>query len=247
MSVRRATAIRHVHFEDLGTFEPLLREQGFEIRYVDAVTDDLQAIDLDDSHLVFVLGGPIGVYEDALYPFIVDELALIERRLAAGRPIVGICLGAQLMARALGARVYASGVKEIGWSPLTLTEAGRNGPLGRLADVPVLHWHGDTFDLPEGATHLASTPLCRNQAFAYGATALGLQFHVEADGANFAHWLVGHAAEIAGAGLSVTSLRADTAELAPACAAQARLFLLEWLDQIGIAKAESSTRMRAAG
>lgn len=247
MTVRRATAIRHVHFEDLGTFEPLLRERGFEIRYIDAATDDLRAINLGDSDLVFALGGPISVYEDALYPFINDELALIERRLAAGRPIVGICLGAQMIARALGARVYASGIKEIGWSPLTLTEAGRNGPLGRLAHTQVLNWHGDTFDLPVGATHLASTPLCRNQGFAYSAAALGLQFHLEADGRNFAHWLVGHAAEIAGAGLSVASLRADTAELAPACAARARLFLLEWLDQIDLAKAESSMRMRAAG
>ncbi len=229
--MKRAIAMRHVPFEDLGTFEPALRERGFAVTYVDATTDDLGAIAAAEPDLLAVLGGPIGAYEENLYPFLVNELALIEQRLAADLPILGICLGAQLMARALGARVYSSGVKEIGLSPLSLTDAGTDGALRHLDDVSVLHWHGDTFDLPEGTRHLASTPLCRNQAFSRGAAALGLQFHIEASAKQLERWFVGHAVEIAHAGLSVASLRAETAKYAAACAAPARQCLDQWLDQ----------------
>jgi GMP synthase-like glutamine amidotransferase len=129
--------------------------------------------------LLVCLGGPIGAYEEAAYPFLRDELALIERRLAAARPTLGICLGAQLMARALGARIYPAPAKEIGWGEVRLSEAGQKGPLRHFAGVPVLHWHGDTFDLPKGAELLASTVLCANQAFAFGRYALAFQFHPE--------------------------------------------------------------------
>ena len=242
--MKRAIAIRHVHFEDLGSFEPVLRARGYTTQYIDATNDDLGAVELDRADLVAVLGGPIGAYEEAIYPFLVDELALIERRLASGRPIIGICLGAQLMARALGAKVYPSGVKEIGWSPLSLTEAGQQSPLRHLEGGSVLHWHGDTFDLPDGAVHLASTPLCRNQAFSRGATALGLQFHIEAGGPQIERWLVGHAVELAHAGLSVVALREATAKLASSCTERARQCFSEWLDQVG--GAEATTERVAA-
>jgi GMP synthase (glutamine-hydrolysing) len=224
---RTVVAIRHVHFEDLGAFGPELEAAGFTIQYRDAGIDDLRA--MPDADLLVVLGGPIGAYEDDLYPFLAEEIALLERRLASGRPTLGICLGAQLMARALGARVYPGPAKEIGWAPLTLAEAGASGPLRHLGDAPMLHWHGDTFDLPDGATRLASTPICANQAFARGASALAFQFHPEADGAGFERWLIGHAAEIAQAGLSPRALRADTQRFAAEAGARGRRCLRDWL------------------
>src|ERR1700731_1376710 len=118
-------AVRHVAFEDLGLLGPLLAERGYDIRYHDAGIDRFDVDTLVAPDLVIVLGGPIGVYETETYPFIAGEVAAITRRLEADKPILGICLGAQLMAAALGARVAPGPVKEIGWASLTLTDAGR--------------------------------------------------------------------------------------------------------------------------
>jgi len=215
---RIAIAIRHVPFEDLGTFEGVLAERGYAIAYREAGVDDLAAIDPLGPDLLVVLGGPIGAYEEAEYPFVLDEVRLLERRLAADRPTLGICLGAQMMVRALGAKVYPGGRKEIGWAPLKLTEAGRQSSLRFLAaeETAVLHWHGDTFDLPEGATRLASSDVYENQAFAWGRNGLALQFHVEVTACGLERWFIGHACEIAGmASVSVTQLRRDTTCWAP--------------------------------
>ncbi len=232
--MKNVVAIQHVAFEHLGSLEAVLREQGYAVHYLPAWSAGLAAqVQQLSPDLLVVLGGPIGVYEDHLYPFLRVEKALLKQRLAAGLPTLGICLGAQLMAAALGGEVYASGAKEIGWSPLTLTEAGRDSPLrflsGELADV--LHWHGDTFTLPPGAVHLASTPVCLNQAFAWGAHALGLQFHLEAQGDQIEHWLVGHACEIAGAGVDVEALRRGAQRHGAALEEQARRFFGAWLAQ----------------
>ena len=141
------------------------------------------------------------------------------------------------MARALGAGVYKAPVKEIGWFPLTLTEAGSASPLRHL-DGPktaVLHWHGDTFDLPDGAERLASTENCLNQAFSWGKSALALQFHAETMGRSLETWFVGHTGEIAATpGISVAGLRADTARWTPVLEPLARRFFKEWLNAAGL-------------
>jgi GMP synthase (glutamine-hydrolysing) len=223
-------AIRHVHFEDLGAFDDVLRRHGYAVRYCDACIDDIGVVDPLAPDLIVVLGGPIGTYQELTYPFLGQELALLERRLTAARPTLGICLGAQLMARALGARVYPGRAKEIGWAELQLSEAGRTGSLRHFAGVPVLHWHGDTFDLPEGARLLASTEMCPNQAFSLGRHALACQFHPEITANGFERWLIGHAVEIAGTqAISPGLLRRDTERFAPQAAPRGEACLSEWL------------------
>jgi len=231
MSMKTAAVIRHVHFEDLGSFEEPLTRAGYEVRYYDVGLRGLPALDSFANGLVIVLGAPVGAYEEDKYPFLSEELNLLTTRIAAGRPTFGICLGAQLVARALGARVYPSGVKEIGWGPVDLTDAAASTPLRHLARTPVLHWHGDTFDLPQRAVHLASTAMCRNQAFSSGSNVLCVQFHPEVDPtAGIEPWLVGHAAELAGAGINPRDLRDSANAAGASLPAKARKMFEEWLE-----------------
>lgn len=230
-----AAVIRHVHFEDLGAFEPILSQRGFAIRYYEAGIHDLETPGLRECDLLIVLGAPIGAYEEDRYPFLKEEISNIENRLNRELPLLGICLGAQLIARALGSRVYPGPAKEIGWAPIALTPAGKQSCARHLDGGPVLHWHGDTFDLPNGAELLASTPVCQNQAFRRGNATLAFQFHPEASGDHFDRWLIGHACEIGAVpGLSVNTLRADTQRLAPEAARRGQQCFSEWLDGLAL-------------
>src|SRR5262249_50632611 len=154
---------------------------GYDIQYIQAGVDHIDAAQLVEPSLLVILGGPIGVYETDAYPFIRDEIAAIKARLAAGGPMLGICLGAQLMASAMGARVAPGPAKEIGWAPITLTDSGTKSVLVPLAEAPVLHWHGDNSELPDGCTRLAFTDRCPVQAFYRAPHQLGLQFHLETE------------------------------------------------------------------
>jgi len=237
---KKAWAITHVTFEDLGSFGHILAEAGFDLEYVNAATDDLDVIKPESDDLLIVLGGPISVNDAAEYPFIETELEILSRRLAADKPTLGICLGAQLMARALGAKVYPGQQKEIGWSPIHLTDAGSRSALRHLVgnDVCVLHWHGETFDLPDDAVHLASSALYSNQAFSYG-NALALQFHPEVTAHGLEQWYVGHTGEIHQTdGISVHQLRDDSARFADTLQARAYLFLVEWVEEVFAAQSE---------
>lgn len=229
--LKTVVVIRHVHFEDLGTFEAVLTGSGYRIYYYDLGVHELWTLDPPLADLLVVLGGPVGVYETDAYPFLAEERQILEARLEAGRPTLGICLGAQQIAATLGAKVAPSGIKEIGFSELALTDAGRVGPLRHLEGVSVLHWHGDVFQTPEGAENLATTALCETQGFALGRNVLGLQFHPEVDAcAGIERWLVGHAAELASAGIDPRGLREDACRLGPALRDAARKMLTEWLE-----------------
>lgn len=232
-TLKTAVAIRHVHFEDLGTFEAVLTAAGYRIHYYDLGVHELWTLDPPLADLLVVLGGPVGVYETEAYPFLAEERQILEARLAADRPTLGICLGAQQIAATLGAKVAPTGVKEIGFSELTLTDAGRVGPLRHLEGVSVLHWHGDAFQIPEGAENLATTALRATQGFALGRNVLGLQFHPEVDAcAGIERWLVGHATELAGAGIDPRALREDAVRFGPALRDASRRMLTEWLQGV---------------
>ncbi|TDA68706.1 MAG: type 1 glutamine amidotransferase [Clostridia bacterium] len=178
----RALVIQNIAIEGPGTLGPALERAGWqlEVRQMDRPGASLPQ-DLRPYQALVVLGGPMGADDHDQYPYLAVVKQTIREAVARGLPVLGICLGAQLIARALGAEVYRNPVQEIGWFTLRLTPAGRRSPLfaGLPEEFPVFQWHADTFDLPPGATHLASTPTCPNQAFALGARVFGLQFHLE--------------------------------------------------------------------
>lgn len=229
-TLKTAVVIRHLDFEDLGTFEAVLAAAGYRIHYYDLGVNEFWTLDPLLPSLLIVLGGPVGVYDAEAYPFLEDERRILEVRLASNMPTLGICLGAQQIATTLGAKVAPAGVKEIGFSELALTDKGRAGPLRHLEGVCVLHWHGDAFEIPEGADNLATTLPCATQGFALGRNILGLQFHPEVNAcAGMERWLVGHAVELAAAQIDPRILRADAERFGPALREAARKMLAEWL------------------
>src|SRR5262249_46721514 len=231
--MKSCLALRHVPFEDAGILEPVLAARGFDLRYVDVGIENLGLAGIHGVDLLVVLGGPIGVYEEEAYPFLVAETAAIRHRVEQARPTLGICLGAQLMATALGAAVERGPVKEIGWAPVELTAAGYASPLRHLDRIHVLHWHGDNFTLPENCENLAATAVCPYQAFRKGPNLLGLQFHIEPDPRRIEAWLIGHAVELAKAGRDPQTIRHDTSRYGKLLQDVASKVFAEWLDFVG--------------
>jgi GMP synthase (glutamine-hydrolysing) len=234
--MRTTLAITHVAFEDLGSLGIELTHAGFEIQVIDACTANLRAINALEPNLLVVLGGPVGVYERDTYPFIEVEIQLLRARLAAKRPMLGICLGAQLMAAALGAHVYpGSHGKELGWASIHADSDCHVPPWFDAllnSGLRVLHWHGDTFDLPEGTVRLAGTAQYVNQAFVVGDYGLALQFHPEVTVRGLERWYVGHANELAQAGVCVRHLREESQIYGPELEIAARQVLRQWIDQL---------------
>ena len=173
----RAHWFQHVPFEGLGRIEPRLRRAGFEI----SCTRFFEPHRLPDPAAVdflVVMGGPMSVNDGALHPWLADETEFIRRFLATGKPLLGICLGAQLIAHALGARVAPNREKEIGWFPVAGLPHRHPTAFRFPESADAFHWHGETFELPPGAVHLARSRACEHQAFQIGS-AIGLQFHLE--------------------------------------------------------------------
>jgi GMP synthase (glutamine-hydrolysing) len=235
MTTRTTHVIQHVAFEHGGVIAEALLARGHTLKVFQAGVDDLQPVADNPPDLLLVLGGPIGVYETDAYPWLEAEIALIRRRLAAGGKMIGVCLGAQLIARAAGARVYP-GTREIGWAPITPTEAGQQSALAELGSAgwEVLHWHGDTFDLPPGAQLLASTAAVPHQAYAIGKQVLALQFHPEVMPRDIEAWLIGHTVELSKAGIDPRTIRARTAEVGATVAAAGQRMFARWLDEAGL-------------
>ena len=235
MRARQAVAIRHVMYEDLDNLEPLLRHQGFAVTYWDAGYDNLSDLVPSKPDLLMILGGPIGAYEDEDYPFLRDEIRILEARLQSDLPTFGICLGAQLIAAALGARVFPGASREIGWLPIRGTGNGAQSPLQQLfgPENRVFHWHGDTFDLPPGATVLASSDAYENQVFSWGRRTMAVQFHPEVSRRGLERWMIGHTRQIKSlTNASVKTLREDTALYGPRYEELSAQFFKVWLQEM---------------
>jgi len=189
--MKKLLVCQHVAFEILGTLDPLLRSSGFRIRYVNFSRHPEAEPRLDGYHGMVVLGGPMSVDQVDEHPHLATEVRLIENAIDRDIPILGICLGAQLVARALGARVGRNHEKEIGWYDVSPSEEGKADPLfSHFSKAEkIFQWHGDTFEVPSEAVHLASSPTCRNQAFRYRENVYGFQFHMEVDEPLIERWL----------------------------------------------------------
>lgn len=174
--------VQNIDIEGPGLLRPEMEKADWQIdiRLMDRPEAYLPG-SLDGYHALVVLGGPMNVYEGELHPYLRQVEQLIREAMQKDLPVLGICLGGQLIAKALGAAVTRNQVQEIGWYRLNLTAGSRQAPLfaGLPDEFPVFQWHGDTFDLPAGAVHLAETAQCRNQAFWYGRNVYALQFHLE--------------------------------------------------------------------
>jgi GMP synthase (glutamine-hydrolysing) len=184
-------AIRHVPHEGLGTIGDAFARRDVPVTVIDAFAGELPRFDPQDFAGLVVMGGPMNVDETDRYPNLEIELQWLRQAVEAKLPILGVCLGSQLLAKALGSPVYANRIKEIGWYEVEWLPAAGDDSLFRSLPRPmtVFQWHGDTFDLPPGAVQLARSPQCENQAFRYGPAAYGLQFHMEVTAAIIDDWL----------------------------------------------------------
>jgi len=235
----RLLVFQHVAAEPLGTLDPLIRGRGHRIRFANFERDPEAQPNVDRYRGLVVLGGPMNVEDSVHRAHLRTELLAIERMLAQGKPVLGICLGAQLLAHVLGAPIHRMERAEIGWHRLQPTEHGRADPvLSALGgDAPVFQWHRYRFDIPDGATHLATTPGCEQQAFRWGDNAYGFQFHLEMDEALIERWLAtpAYREELAelGGDSSEASIRRQTQDCITDMQTRAEAVFHGFLDLIG--------------
>ena len=235
----RLLVFQHVAAEPLGTLDPLIRRRGHRIRFKNFDRHPDAQLNVDRYRGLVVLGGPMNVEDHPHRPHLANEMRAIERMLEQGKPVLGICLGAQLLAHVLGAPVSRNEVPEIGWYPLQKTVEGLADPV--LAPLqpgtPVFQWHGCHFDIPKDAVHLARSPLCEQQAFRYGDNAYGFQFHLEMDEPLVERWLANplYREELAASGLPQDehSIRAQTRQCIASMQVQANAVFNNFLDLVG--------------
>jgi GMP synthase (glutamine-hydrolysing) len=233
----RLLVFQHVAAEPLGTLDPLIRRRGHRVRFTNFERHPDAQPNTDRYRGLIVLGGPMNVEDHAHRDHLRTEMLAIERMLEQGKPVLGICLGAQLLAHVLGAPVQRHHQPEIGWYPLKTTDAGRSDPvLAPLGEeAPVFQWHSYSFELPHGATHLARTDGCESQAFRYGHNAYGFQFHLEMDEPLIERWLAnpGYRADLAELDGDEHAIRAQTREHIAAMQANAHEVFNRFLDHVG--------------
>jgi len=233
MERHRIYVFQHVACEPLGTFAHGLATRGFAAEYVRLYAGETIPTDWSTARALIFLGGPMSVNDEDRHAYLAEEKAIIRQALRQHNPVLGICLGAQLLAAAAGSRVFPGVRPEIGWEAVTLSDAGRDDPL--LAGVSelgaVVHWHGETFDLPAGAVRLASSTVTPNQAFRLGDSAYGLQFHVEVDAQMIDEWVGAYPHDLGpNAAAAARRIAAGTALHLPALQAAAGTMINHFLD-----------------
>ncbi len=220
--------IKHIDIEGPGTIGDFLNDNGISSNVIDIFNGEPLPNSLSDTSAVIVLGGPMNAYEENKYPFLRPENEFLKEVIENGLPALGFCLGAQLIAKAKGALVKQNPQKEIGWFKVSLTENGLSDPMfqGFQGEPDVFQWHGDTFDIPEGAVKLAESELCPNQAFRLGHNIYGLQFHVEVTDKMIYQWLDAYRDEVNSLKCVVDpdQIIADTKTKSENYKTQARLF-----------------------
>lgn len=235
----RLMVFQHVAAEPLGTLHARIRARGHRIRFHNFHRHPEAEPNVDRYHGLIVLGGPMNVMDQHRHPHLKTELRAIEAALTQGKPVLGICLGAQLLAHVLGAPVTRHAQPEIGWYDLHTTDHGRQDPvLQHLGEsAPVFQWHGCTYGLPSGAVQLARTASCEQQAFRFGSNAYGFQFHMEADAAMIERWLrlPAYRDELAAAGIGqdAESIRGATVAQLAAMQPLAETAFNQFLDLVG--------------
>jgi GMP synthase (glutamine-hydrolysing) len=228
--MKTALIIRHVPREGVAGFRAPIEAAGYAVDRIDVADPAFADLDLCTPDLLIMMGGPMGVYEGDIHPWIPLQIEKLAARLADDRPTLGVCLGSQMIAAALGARVYRGPAFELGFAPLTLNTAGQNSPARHLDGVPMLHWHGDTFDLPDGVELLASTQAYPHQVFRRGANLLALQCHAEmGEDPRFESWLTHFGDDLDNATQCPHALRADHDAHGPRAVAAGRAMIAEWL------------------
>lgn len=231
--MKRALIIRHVPYEGVAGYRQPVEAAGFEIDRIDVTDPDFSQRDLVEPDLLIMMGGPMGVYEQDAYPWIRCQLHRLARRLEANRPTLGVCFGAQMIAAAMGGEVFPGPAKEIGFHPITVHGETNGNPLAAIADVPVLHWHGDTFTLPDNVELLGSSRLYAHQAFRRGRNILALQFHAEmGEDERIYDWIEQSPDSLRAAGQCPQRLRADHAALGPRAVAAGRNMISGWLETL---------------
>lgn len=230
MTQKTALIIRHVPYEGVAGFRDPIEAAGYHVDRIDVSDPQFPSLDLREPDLLIMMGGPMGVYEQDRHPWITCQIRQLALRLDADRATLGVCLGAQMMAAALGADVYPGPAKEVGFHAVSVSPDARDNPLHHLSDVPVLHWHGDTFTLPDGVELLASSHVYAHQAFRRGRNILALQFHAEMGlDPRFDAWIEQWPEAVIEAGGDEASLRAAHDTLGPRAVAAGQAMIAEWL------------------